>query len=125
MKHLHPSNSRIQVHEYPLYEGEMENMFDDCYDFIESKCDRRFLVGHSLEHRTGQRIKGYKNDTRFEIRHVYLLYRCFSKNSAIKMEDALIKGHNRNENQKNIRKQENWKLTTDRMDSYIVYLCTE
>lgn len=125
MKHLHPSNSEITVHEYPLYEGQIENVYDDCMDFIDEKSHLNFIIGHSLELRTGQRVKGYEKDGRFKIGNVYLLYRCNSKNAAIKMEDSLIKGRILDDNRRNIRTKESWGLKNDRTDSYIVYLCTE
>ena len=121
-----PSNSKIQVLNYPLLEGSFEGVKERCIREIQKliSTGRNFVIGHSSLKRARPRFKDYEKHRGLDVNEIFLIFRCFSKVDAHRMEGFLIDLFKANPNNRNIRSERNIKDKVNN-DEYFVYLACQ
>lgn len=125
MKNLNPSNSIIKVVSTQTIISDSETARALCPSIVKDySSERRFLIGHVSEKWFRPRIKGYEKHQGLKIKDIVILYGCSCKSEAHNMEAFLIGQFKSSPQNKNIRKESQFK-GKEINEPYFVYLAME
>ena len=123
MKNLNPSNSKIRVRNFPVLEGNIDTLKESCISEIQKiiSTGRKFVIGHTSEERARPRFKGCERHRGLDVNEIFLIFKCYSKTDAHRLEGFLIDSFWSHSYNRNKRKEKNFN-EDNRNGEYFVYI---
>jgi hypothetical protein len=121
-----PSNSKIQVKNFPLLRGRFDYLKVSCVSEIQKliSTGRKFVIGHTSKEYARPRFKGYEKHKGLDVNEIFLISGLNSKSEAHKLEGFLIDYFWSNYNLMNVKRESKFN-DIGNFDEYFVYIACQ